>query len=86
MLLIIAELCKGSTIDSDSICLGSNPSSAAKVLKTKVFGTFYFSFELCFRVDKNHIILVNLESKKNEYLRNSDLLYKYIESSIIYRR
>ena len=26
----IAELCKGSTADSDSVCLGSNPSSAAK--------------------------------------------------------
>ena len=24
-----AELCKGSTTDSDSVCLGSNPSSAA---------------------------------------------------------
>ena len=27
--LFIAELCKGSTADSDSVCLGSNPSSAA---------------------------------------------------------
>ena len=26
----IAELCKGSTADSDSVCLGSNPSSAAR--------------------------------------------------------
>ena len=26
----IAELCKGSTADSDSVCEGSNPSSAAK--------------------------------------------------------
>ncbi len=25
-----AELCKGSTADSDSVCLGSNPSSATK--------------------------------------------------------
>ena len=25
-----ADLCKGSTTDSDSVCLGSNPSSAAK--------------------------------------------------------
>ena len=30
--LKIAELCKGSTADSDSVCLGSNPSSAAKDL------------------------------------------------------
>ena len=27
---VIAELCKGSTADSDSVCLGSNPSSAAR--------------------------------------------------------
>ena len=27
--LNIAELCNGSTYDSDSYCLGSNPSSAA---------------------------------------------------------
>ena len=26
----IAVLCKGSTADSDSVCLGSNPSTAAK--------------------------------------------------------
>ena len=26
----LAELCKGSTNDSDSFCLGSNPSSAAR--------------------------------------------------------
>lgn len=26
----IADLCKGSTPDSDSVCEGSNPSSAAK--------------------------------------------------------
>ncbi len=25
-----AELCKGSTADSDSVCEGSNPSSAAR--------------------------------------------------------
>ena len=27
----IAELCKGSTADSDSVCEGSNPSPAAKL-------------------------------------------------------
>lgn len=27
----IAELCNGSTYDSDSYCLGSNPSSAASI-------------------------------------------------------
>ena len=30
MSLADAELCKGSTTDSDSVCLGSNPSRAAK--------------------------------------------------------
>ena len=30
----LAELCSGSTADSDSVCLGSNPSSAAKRRKT----------------------------------------------------
>ena len=39
----IAELCKGSTTDSDSVCLGSNPSSAATpaVSKSRAAG---FSF------------------------------------------
>ena len=30
LLQYIAGLCKGSTTDSDSVCLGSNPSPAAK--------------------------------------------------------
>ena len=38
MLINFAELCKGSTADSDSVCLGSNPSSAAKAsVKTEAF-------------------------------------------------
>ena len=37
----IAELCNGSTYDSDSYCLGSNPSSAAKESpQTGRFGGF----------------------------------------------
>ena len=41
----IAELCKGSTTDSDSVCLGSNPSSAARKEKPFVNSTkgFFFS-------------------------------------------
>ena len=36
-----AELCNGSTYDSDSYCLGSNPSSAAKESpQTGRFGGF----------------------------------------------
>ena len=31
--IALAELCKGSTPDSDSVCEGSNPSSAAKNTK-----------------------------------------------------
>ena len=29
-IVLIAELCNGSTNDSDSFCLGSNPGSAAR--------------------------------------------------------
>ena len=46
-MLFVAELCKGSTADSDSVCLGSNPSSAAKsdpeVIRGRLF-TNKFSF------------------------------------------
>ena len=40
--VVIAELCKGSTTDSDSVCLGSNPSSAAKNLPEKIRKVFIF--------------------------------------------
>ena len=38
----LAELCKGSTADSDSVCLGSNPSSAAKENRPSSDGLFFF--------------------------------------------
>ena len=38
----LAELCSGSTADSDSVCLGSNPSSAAKRRKTPLRCLFSF--------------------------------------------
>ena len=38
-----AELCKGSTTDSDSVCLGSNPSSAATVSRMFRSGHFFGS-------------------------------------------
>ena len=41
-ILNIAELCKGSTADSDSVCLGSNPSSAAKNKKDTTRVSFLF--------------------------------------------
>ena len=36
----VAELCNGSTYDSDSYCLGSNPSSAAKIERPSFDGLF----------------------------------------------
>ena len=43
----LAELCKGSTADSDSVCLGSNPSSAAKKFdKFRLVEFFYPSRRL----------------------------------------
>ena len=37
----LAELCKGSTTDSDSVCEGSNPSSAAIKPDTLCIRFFY---------------------------------------------
>ena len=49
----IARLCKGSTTDSDSVCLGSNPSRATKkephnhaVVR---FFSFYVVFDFCLK-------------------------------------
>ena len=46
----IAELCKGSTADSDSVCLGSNPSSAAKkgAVSNANFRAFETALFICF--------------------------------------
>ena len=41
--LNIAELCNGSTADSDSACEGSNPSSAA-MKKALVIASAFFSY------------------------------------------
>ena len=41
----IAELCKGSTADSDSVCLGSNPSSAAKKRTKQSLRSFFIQSE-----------------------------------------
>ncbi len=43
----VADLCKGSTNDSDSFCPGSNPGSAAikiyriNALKSSIYAVFY---------------------------------------------
>ena len=41
--LNIAELCNGSTADSDSACEGSNPSSAA-MKKALAIASAFFSY------------------------------------------
>ena len=38
----LAELCNGSTTDSDSVCWGSNPYSAAKNKDHEFFVVFIF--------------------------------------------
>ena len=38
----IAELCNGSTADSDSVCWGSNPYSAAKKMTYPKDRSFFF--------------------------------------------
>ena len=40
--MVDAELCKGSTADSDSVCLGSNPSSAATKPRIFYSGLVFF--------------------------------------------
>ena len=39
----LAELCKGSTADSDSVCLGSNPSSAAIEIRPPIREVVFLS-------------------------------------------
>lgn len=49
---INAELCNGSTYDSDSYCLGSNPSSAAKTKSpgTVVLRAFFVRYSPAFKI------------------------------------
>ena len=44
LLQYIAGLCKGSTTDSDSVCLGSNPSPAATKPCHKIGFLFLYNF------------------------------------------
>ena len=50
--------------------------------KSYLLFNIYYKYLIESGVDKNHIILINLESKKNEHLRNADVLYKYIGKNI----
>ncbi len=47
-MLFVAELCKGSTADSDSVCLGSNPSSAAKSDPEEIRGRLFTKISMVF--------------------------------------
>ena len=42
--IALAELCKGSTPDSDSVCEGSNPSSAAKNTKHPSGASYFYAY------------------------------------------
>ena len=63
--MFLAELCKGSTADSDSVCLGSNPSSAAKKidnLRQKVVDFFIQSEGLV--CNRREAYVIRLRSKR----------------------
>ena len=69
----IAELCNGSTYDSDSYCLGSNPSSAAK---KHAKACFFCSIRLQ-RVRSRSVQLkdaMSLESSCNLIYNQSELI------------
>ena len=52
-------------------------------------GKSYLLFEIFYQyliqqgIDKKHIIKINLESKKNENLRDGNQLYQYVEKQIL---
>lgn len=50
--------------------------------KSVLLFDIYYDYLLSVGVNKDHIIKVNLETKLNEKLRNSDNLYKYIANQI----
>lgn len=51
--------------------------------KSYLLFEIYYKYLLDSGIDDEHIILINLESKKNEQLRDGNNLYKYIENRII---
>lgn len=51
--------------------------------KSYLLFNIYYKYLIESGVEKDHVILINLESKKNEHLRNADVLYKYIEKNIL---
>ena len=50
--------------------------------KSVLLFNIYYDYLISSGVDKNHIIKINLETKKSEHLRNSDTLYNAIVAQI----
>ncbi len=46
---MIGLLCKGSTTDFDSVCLGSNPSNPTKNKASVLAEVFYFTYSTLFK-------------------------------------
>lgn len=51
--------------------------------KSYLLFKIYYKYLIENGIDKEHIILINLESKKNEHLKDANNLYNYIENKII---
>ncbi len=51
--------------------------------KSYLLFEIYYQYLLNVGIDENHIIKINLESKRNSFLRNSDELYAYVSERII---
>ena len=70
---IIAELCNGITADSDSVCLGSNPSSAANtgLGADYALGLFIVCeriiFPYCPEITPDYLLAYNLRQNKMKY-------------------
>ena len=54
---MIGLLCKGSTTDFDSVCLGSNPSNPTK--KASVLAEVFYLHKLRFSLLKQFLLKVN---------------------------
>ncbi len=73
----VAGLCKGSTTDSDSVCLGSNPSPAAKRI---VLSFQYDSFIVCYQSVLSLVFLLNIIKKAISCTANVTLHEKVYEA------
>ena len=51
--------------------------------KSVLLFNIYYNYLISYGIDKDHIVKVNLETKKNESLRNSDTLYNHIVKQIV---